>query len=265
MRLTKKVEQKKCPGELSLGLQNPERLFLGFGLLLLCACVSVPSTSRAPVDFYVKPAEESFTLEGRLAVKHAGDGYSASFSWVQTGPNYSIMLWGPLGQGRTVIEGNASFIEITTADGVKHSDDQPERLMQRWLGWSIPLQIFKFWVQGRPGPLSEADLPEDVAGGITRDEAGGFEQLNWRISPSRHRVIDDTWMPMKTVAAREEFKITLIIRKAGFGKSKGSLDSRVSPHQNSRLSRSGDLYVVDLQANPAREFTRYRTQEESIF
>lgn len=215
MRVTMNVEQKKRPGALYSGIQKLELLILGIGLLFLCACVSVPSTSRGPEEFDVKPPRESFALEGRLAVRHAGDGHSATFNWVQTGSEYSIMLWGPLGQGRTLIEGNASLIAITTADGVKHSDNHPERLMQRWLGWSIPLEIFKFWIQGRPGPLTSADLP----GEVPRDESGSFEQLNWRISPSRYRVVNDTWMPMKTIAAREDFKITLIIRKADFGKS----------------------------------------------
>ncbi len=214
MRVTRSEEHKKCPGGLSLGIRKLKWLFLASGLLLLAACVSAPTTSRRPVELDVKPAHASFALEGRLAVRHAGDGYSANFNWVQSSEEYSIQLWGPLGQGRTLIEGNASLIEITTADGLKHSDDHPERLMQRWLGWSIPLEIFKFWIQGRPGPQSSFA----VSGTVPRDETGSFEQLNWRITPSRYRVISDTWMPMKTVATREDFKITLIIRKAEFGK-----------------------------------------------
>jgi len=225
------------------------RLLCGLGLLFVGACVSVPSTIPESIDIDMAPVHEIFELEGRLAVKHSREGYSASFTWTQTGPEYVILLWGPLGQGRTLIKGNSSFIEITTADGVKHSDDHPERLMQRWLGWSIPLDFFKYWIQGRPGQVGGVD--------ILKDESGSFEQLNWRISPSRYRVLNNTWMPMKTVAVNENLRITLIIRKANFGKSQGSLDSRVYPHQNSRLPRWGDLYVVDLQANMTREFIKY--------
>ena len=209
------------------------RMVCGLVLLFLVACTSLPSHRPNPVEETEPiPPHEYFELEGKLAVKHGKDGFSATFTWSQRGPDYSIRLWGPLGQGRTLIEGDASAIEITTADGKKHSDSHPQRLMQQWLGWSVPLGVFRYWIQGRSAPQLR------TSGTLERkDDSDSFEQLGWQIVSSRYRAVEGGEMPMKTVAETGDFKITLIIRKARLGKVAGSLDSRVSRHQNSRLSR----------------------------
>ena len=212
-------------------------------VLFVCACSTAPVIEGPTADVRHRIAAEKFELEGRLAIKQAQEGFSANFSWSQVGSEYAIQLWGPLGQGRSFIHGNADYIEITTPDGQVHGDTRPERLMQEWLGWSVPFNVFRYWIQGYKSPeLNSAHV--EVVSNLMRQAQ--FEQLGWTITPSRFKSVDGRILPMKTLALKGEFKITVLIRKASLGTRGVSLDSRPNRHQNSRLSRSGGLDVAEF-------------------
>ena len=91
-----------------------------------------------------------FHLEGRLAVRGADDAMSASFVWDHFAEHFEIELWGLLGQGRTRLTGEAGALTIFTPRGDVVADGDAELLMQRELGWSVPLEVLPDWVQGRP-------------------------------------------------------------------------------------------------------------------
>ncbi|MBV1907421.1 MAG: lipoprotein insertase outer membrane protein LolB [Pseudomonadales bacterium] len=184
-------------------------------LALLSGCASSPYGSSKPGSEAQKSqqAAEQFVLQGRLAVKQAKEGFSASFKWVQVGTYYSVELWGTFGQGRTLIKGNSSYVEITTADGEIHRDNQPEMLMQEWLGWGVPLDVLRYWIQGYASPHEQRadyqDMPDILS--------GSFRQLGWLITPSRYIDIQGVSLPMKTIVMKDGFRITLLIKKARLG------------------------------------------------
>ena len=45
-------------------------------------------------------------ITGKLSIRLEGSGHTANFRWRQTGENYLIEVWGPLGQGRTTLQGD---------------------------------------------------------------------------------------------------------------------------------------------------------------
>ena len=59
----------------------------------------------------------NFDLSGKIGVRWQADRFSARFRWLQAGDTYQIELWGPLGQGRTVLEGDSRYMRISNAGG----------------------------------------------------------------------------------------------------------------------------------------------------
>ena len=75
-------------------------------VLLLSGCASGPRIAQENWDFWAS---------GKLAVRNAEEGHSARFNWRQLGGEYDIDVWGPLGQGRTQLVGDAQLMTVSTA------------------------------------------------------------------------------------------------------------------------------------------------------
>ncbi|MDQ2694522.1 MAG: outer membrane lipoprotein LolB, partial [Pseudomonadota bacterium] len=108
------------------------------GVLALAGCVTAPPTLPSAGPWAERLAALSgldhWTVEGRIAVNKAAEGWTASLLWTQRGVDYTIDLIGPLGQGRLRIQGDATGVQARTADGQLYRDDDPARLLERATG-----------------------------------------------------------------------------------------------------------------------------------
>ncbi len=182
---------------------------------LLLIITLIPGCARLqPVTPAPSLAGSDFLLQGKLGIL-APDGtrgtattVSLNFRWLQRLDAFDIQFWGPLGQGRSHLSGNAHNVSLTTPDGHTHRDKNVEALMQRWLGWSLPIEVLKYWVQGRPAPFTEAT---DVARN-ENNEVTGFRQLDWSLEFSRYRSVDARYLPGRTVARKGPYRLTVVNR-----------------------------------------------------
>ncbi len=174
-------------------------LFLNM-FLLLAAAAGCMTVGPAPdgSDFWVK---------GKVGVSDGTESYSARFTWRQNGARYEIGLWGPLGQGRTNLKGDAKYLEILDGKGDLILAGHPETVMNEHLHWSLPLDVLPFWMQGRPSP--GADVEDRI-----RDEAGrvtGFKQLGWEVSYDRYRDYGDDSLPSRITARKPGYRVRLVV------------------------------------------------------
>ena len=150
------------------------RLFwLSALIALLTAC-----QSRLPHPI----ADLEFTVAGKIGFKQDGRGQSARFSWLQYADGYEIEVWGPLGQGRVRLTGNFSRMAVYRGDELQRLGPTGE-VMQATLGWSIPIEVLRAWVEGVP---HENHAVSDVV----RDEMGlygGFSQAGWAVLLSKYK------------------------------------------------------------------------------
>lgn len=154
--------------------------WLSIGILLVAmVLISGCSTTSVPPD--VQASSDDFRLDvgGKLGVRHDGGGFSANLSYQQVGDRYVIELWGPLGQGRTRIVGDAGSVTVTNGSGSVIEGGDPELVMQRQLGWSLPLSVLRYWAAGRAAP----DAAIRSGGGTQNTRF--FEQLGWRVEARR--------------------------------------------------------------------------------
>jgi outer membrane lipoprotein LolB len=175
-----------------------------FALLLLggVACTSLPE--RGPV-------EGGFHLRGKLGVVQGEESFSARFLWRQEHADYTIDLWGPLGQGHLQLTGSERYLELRDGDGAVISAGRPSDVMQRHLGWSLPLHVLPQWVRGKPAP----DLPVTARTEDAQGRLAAFTQLGWAVELERYQAVADgpsaTPLPHRVTARRGSERVRLAI------------------------------------------------------
>lgn len=186
-------------------------------LVLVGGCVSrgsgvadVPAGENAP---------DSFIAQGKLSLRPLGTskikGFTASYRWEQVGESYDLELWGALGQGRTHIKGTAERIEIVDGTGRTVKSRNPERLLKRHLGWSLPLSVLPYWLQGKPAPSP----PAPAASRMRFLASGDLEvlnQLGWSLEFGRYRDVTGQArqgrLPGRVRATSDDLKLTVVAR-----------------------------------------------------
>lgn len=162
-------------------------------------CTSLPPA--APLE------STQFTVQGRMGVRNGAETFSSSFNWVQASDGFQIELWGPLGQGRTRMVGSAQDVTVYAANGEVYREPDSATAMQRWLGFSVPIDALSSWIQGIPAPGYPAE-------GVIRDEEGdlrGLGQLGWVLVFSDYRLTEQTHrVPGRISASRAGVKVTLV-------------------------------------------------------
>ena len=94
---------------------------------------------------------DDWVITGRVGVKGPQGAFSGSFKWIQHQDIFSITISGPLGQGTSTIHGNNHEVTLTNGKTGEISQGNPQILMNRALGWSLPMQHIKQWIKGHPG------------------------------------------------------------------------------------------------------------------
>jgi outer membrane lipoprotein LolB len=158
----------------SLLLRPKPLIFKALVLLVCTACATV----RPPA-----PEPGGFALTGKLAVVEGTESYSARFLWSQAADRFEIDLWGPLGHGRLRLLGDERELALVDGDGTVLTRGPHEEIMERNLGWSLPLAVLPEWVRGRPHPALPVEGEEfDAEGRLT-----AFRQLDWDVVLRRFR------------------------------------------------------------------------------
>ncbi|HWT17005.1 MAG TPA: lipoprotein insertase outer membrane protein LolB [Patescibacteria group bacterium] len=141
-------------------------------------------------------------LEGRLAVSDGRDSGTGAVTWEQDGAYFMIGLRAPVTGQSWRLSGDD---RLCTLEGLKSyplTADSPEALLERELGWHLPVAPLRDWLQGRP---MHADTP------ATRNADGrisGFSEAGWTIS---YRDFRDG-RPTRITARKPPYQVRLAIK-----------------------------------------------------
>lgn len=172
------------------------RLAILLTLLGIAAC-----TPRTGVIDTVE-RDGRWRLEGRLAVSDGRDSGSGSVTWEQDGPYYMIQLRAPVSGQSWRLSGDDVACALEGLHPYPVTADSPERLLERELGWHLPVAPLRDWLQGRP---MRADTP------VERDGEGrvtGFVEAGWRID---YRDFRDG-RPTRIGARKPPYQVRLAIK-----------------------------------------------------
>ena len=177
--------------------QKPALYWLfSVALGVLTGCVALPTP------------DSGWLLRGKIGVEQDGKPYTARFYWLAPQPDsYRIDLWGPLGQGRVRLEGDALRLTVRDAQNRLLADGPPAQVMQRQLGWSLPITLARAWMLGRP-----ADTPP--TSGVLRDEQGrllAFQQQGWRIQFDYPERAEQAGLPERIRLERRGIQVRIAV------------------------------------------------------
>jgi outer membrane lipoprotein LolB len=159
---------------------NPERAshraalvfpaFATAAVLALAGCASVkpqgPSTSNAATALTAQTVHE---YRGRFAVQYE-DGYGhqqnayGNFDWRETGDTVTVQLRNPLGQTMAIVTSSPSSATLELPNRQPLTADNVSTLMQNALGFALPVEGMRYWLQPSVAPTSHGRTvpdPED--------------------------------------------------------------------------------------------------------
>ncbi len=149
----------------------------------------------------------SWEARGRLAVNVADEAWHGTFAWRHAPQRQQVDLAGPLGQGSARLVEDAAGAKLDLGDGRVVNGSDTERLLQRELGWTLPLHGLRHWIGGRADPGRAATPSHDAQGRLV-----GLEQDGWRIAFDRYReVAGDAVLPHRVVLERDDLGVRLVI------------------------------------------------------
>ena len=124
------------------------------------------------------PPAPAFELLGRVAVSYDGRTFSSGVRWQHAAGRDELWLMTPAGQALAHIVGDADGATYTGADRSEYKAADIASLIQRALGWEMPVARLAWWVQGEPAPGVVVQSAE-------RDAQGRLAMLvqdDWRIA-----------------------------------------------------------------------------------
>jgi outer membrane lipoprotein LolB len=158
-------------------------------LLSLTACVSTAFHESADVHYvYEAPSVRAARLQqltawhnsGAFSVKVNDKVNAANFTWQQTGRQYfRINVSSALNLVGFILTGKPNVATL-----VRSSDDSiqaasPEGVMQKALGWHLPLSNLYYWVRNLPAPGPFEAHQYDQYGHLQSLSQQGW-QIRWR-------------------------------------------------------------------------------------
>jgi outer membrane lipoprotein LolB len=124
---------------------------------------------QARLDAFV-----SWDMDGRMAVRTADDGGSASFFWQREAERHRIEMFGPFGGGRVTIEQDADGAVMRDGNDEQVEAATAEALLFMRVGWHVPFESLSHWLKGVPSPEPYDDLELDELGRAIAFAQDGF-------------------------------------------------------------------------------------------
>lgn len=181
---------------------------LAAAALLLAACA--PQPARPPVDAAANAALarrlDHWQLSGKIAVRQDDHGHSGFLTWRQDGERYRIRVAGPLGTGGFTVDGGPGAVTLITADR-QVTAASPEQLLDKALGWHIPVSPLIYWVRGLPAPGGLESIQYDKGLPATLSQNG------WQVAFASFTTVDAVVLPSRLVLARGDVRIIVVIKQ----------------------------------------------------
>ena len=181
------------------------------GVFALCGLLAALAGCASTRPAQVLPASNvsigAFFLNGRVAVKLDGRGYTASLRWRHSATRDSLRLLSPLGSVVGEIESDSNGATLTTGDKKVYRSSDAQSLTREVLGWDLPLSGLRYWVTGRADPASPVQAED-------RDHNQRLKSLmqnDWRIAYLEY--FGDSALPARLSLAYDRLKLRLIVER----------------------------------------------------
>lgn len=189
--------------------------------LLLAACV--PQTVRVKGDAALLGQQQArehqladadhWTLQGQLGVSDGrGGGGSGSLTWTQDGDHYDFVVRAPItGKSLFRLSGGPDGALLEGVDGGPLHGPDAEELMQRAMGWNVPLRDLRAWVLG----LRADSGPAELSFGTDRLPSL-LQQDGWTVDYRRWDEAHQPPLPKVVFAGKPPYSVRLSVESWQF-------------------------------------------------
>jgi len=150
------------------------RRFFVLACMALAACTTLPEGPLGERNY-----QSTISVGGRLSVRYQQGGQPQSlqgkFRWQQQGERTNITLYSPLGQTLAAIEITPGLAVMAQSDGEKRQAPNVTALTQEVLGWPMPVDGLRYWLQGF---VQNTNGKLDMA---SPESTHSFQSDGWRV------------------------------------------------------------------------------------
>ena len=193
-------------------LRRVSRLVACAALVFLAGCASQApqdDSGRQSGDWDDQKSEveafDTWTLVGKAGLRTSEENTSANLDWNQHPHYLRMLISGPFGGGRNVLEGREGRFSLSNSEG-RFEAESPEALMEEQLGWALPVSAMSDWVRGLPGDHDNYQLETDELGFPSH-----LAQDGWEIDYHDWERVEGMWLPRRLVMNYDDIRITLVV------------------------------------------------------
>lgn len=195
---------------------------LGSTILTGCTSLSVPTQPNATYknETPAKRQEQlttvtSWNASGALSVQQPGkSAMIMRYEWQQMGANtYRVNLSGSLNIGSVVIIGQPNKVTLQRGNEAPISARTAEELMQRQLGWTLPIPSLWYWARGLPAPGPVQSSKYDSYGHLVM-----LSQQGWRLQFSDYKTVQGVDLP-QVIQLNARISARLVVKEWQLHKS----------------------------------------------
>jgi outer membrane lipoprotein LolB len=132
----------------------------------LPGCTTAPQAPSASAGATAVTAQTGHAYHGRFAVQYpdqTGETRNAygNFDWRETGETVTLQLRSPLGQTLAVVTSSPASATLELPDKPPLTASDVSTLMQNALGFALPVEGLRYWLQPSAAPTSQAQTEQD--------------------------------------------------------------------------------------------------------
>jgi len=155
-------------------------------------------------------ALDTWDIHARAVLTLKGEAYNISLSWKREADRFMLLLQAPFGQGVFRIDGVVGDLyRLRLPDGQVFTDATPETLLEKVIGWSLPIVGLEYWIRGIPRPDSDFSHRITPAGRLR-----SISQDRWTIDYLDYfETRQAAQLPRRIKLTRDEITLKLVIER----------------------------------------------------
>lgn len=184
--------------------------------VLLAGCVSLrvpaPSKNYQVVSAQTRQQQlrrlNAWDIRGALSVQQGGQADIANYTWRQSGAKrFRISLSSSLNFYQIYLLGRPGRVTLWQTKKDSIVARSPERLLQKTLGWSLPISNLFYWIRGLALPGAK-HARYDRYGHLTT-----LHQRGWFIQYGSYVKVDHLDLPQSIKLQRGKLKMKIVVKR----------------------------------------------------
>jgi len=149
---------------------------------------------------------QRWNIDGAFSIQQASRSAIASYEWKQRSSSYNIRIHSSLNIYTADIVGKPGYVTLQQSNKQRYSARTPEQLMQKQLGWHLPISNLFYWMRGLPAP-DKHQAKFDAFGHLIY-----LQQAGWRVRFSNYLPVGKVDLPRTLELHSKQLAVKIVIK-----------------------------------------------------